>query len=499
MLGLQFSDLWQAMSTEFIDAAVKFRPIRKWALKQGEKQLYETYVVNNVDGLPLKVQELRCLALTNLLHAVDKALVDGRISPQVRRGVIKNFIGNLLIGVKKRSQPFKEKYGFYPPVFLTISPTKRCNLQCTGCYAGSTASDKNTLPYSILNRIIADKRENWGSHFTVISGGEPLMYRNDGKDIFDLFKENNDNYFLMYTNATLINKEAARKLAELGNVTPAISVEGWEKETDERRGKGVFRKIQEAMDNLKSYGVPYGISVTATRKNAEIVLTDEFMDYYFNEKGVIYGWIFQYMPIGRSYTVDLMITPEQRQWMLEKELELIYNKRIFLIDFWNGGPLSIGCLSAGRSGGYFYIDWNGNVAHCVFFPYHVANIKEVYESGGDLTTVLMSGYFKKIRDWQDKYLNKHGKVGNLFAPCPIRDHHEVAYETIIEFNAKPMDDDAAQAIKDEEYHKKMYEYNAKTNRLLGRIWEREVYAGGDGNGDKRKTEEKEKEVIEFGR
>ena len=173
---------------------------------------------------------------------------------------------------------------------------------------------------------------------------------------------------MMYTNSTLIDREAARRMAELGNITPAISVEGWEKETDERRGAGVFRKIQRAMENLREAGVPFGVSVTGTRKNAETVLSDEFMDYYFRQQGAVYGWLFQYMPIGRSFDVDLMVTAEQRKWMLEKELRLIFERDLFLIDFWNGGPMSLGCISAGRSGGYFYIDWNGNVAPCVFFP-----------------------------------------------------------------------------------------------------------------------------------
>jgi hypothetical protein len=55
------------------------------------------------------------------------------------------------------------------------------------------------------------------------------------------------------------------------------------------------------------------VSVTATRDSAKLVLSDEFLDYYFDAKGAIYGWIFQYMPIGRSYTADLMVTPKQRE------------------------------------------------------------------------------------------------------------------------------------------------------------------------------------------
>jgi len=94
----------------------------------------------------------------------------------------------------------------------------------------------------------------------------------------------------MYTNGTLIDRECAARLAELGNVTPAISVEGWEKETDERRGKGVFRKIMQAMENLRNAGVPYGILVTATRENAEILLAEPFIFIMHNLVTVVgYG------------------------------------------------------------------------------------------------------------------------------------------------------------------------------------------------------------------
>jgi hypothetical protein len=158
------------------------------------------------------------------------------------------------------------------------------------------------------------------------------------------------------------------------------------------------------------------------------------------------------MPIGRSFTVDLMVTAEQRKWMLERELRLIFERDLFLIDFWNGGPMSLGCFSAGRSGGYFYIDWNGNIAPCVFFPYFLENVSELYQAGRKLSDVLELPYFHRIREWQAGYLKDGGKVQNLFMPCPIRDHYAFAQETVKSFDAKPMDEDAARAIADPTSH-----------------------------------------------
>lgn len=69
------------------------------------------------------------------------------------------------------------------------------------------------------------------------------MYKSEGKTLLDIFEKYNDMFFLVYTNGTLITPEIAKRLAKLGNATPAISVEGYEKETDERRGKGVYKKF----------------------------------------------------------------------------------------------------------------------------------------------------------------------------------------------------------------------------------------------------------------
>ncbi|NOY76882.1 MAG: radical SAM protein [Calditrichaeota bacterium] len=473
---MRIDRVWKSTSVALLDTILRQELLRKWILKQGERQLYKNFIIENPDDRPDKVQELRYRVMKNLFLAVDKALEEGRISPSVRHAVINNFVGNVIIGESDRQAPFREKYGFDPPTFLTISPTRHCNLNCIGCYAGSDAKSWEKLDYDVLTWIMEEKRREWGSHFTVISGGEPLMYKtDDGHDIFDLFEDFNDNYFLMYTNSTLITPEVAKRLADLGNVTPAISVEGFEKETDERRGKGVFKKILQAFENLRNAGVPFGISATATRQNVDVLMSDEFVDFYFEKQGAIYGWMFQYMPIGRKFTLDLMVTPEQRLEMYKREEYMIYNRNVFLVDFWNGGPISNGCISAGRSGGYFYIDWNGHIAPCVFFPYYVADAKELYQNGGHLSDVLMHPLFKAIRNWQDSYGYRRPaeKVGNYIVPCPIRDHYKMAYSAIIKTGAKPLDPNAAEALEDEGYRKGLIEYGKKVDELTRPIWEKD--------------------------
>ena len=53
----------------------------------------------------------------------------------------------------------------------------------------------------------------------------------------------------------------------------------------------------------------------------------------------------------------------------------------------------------------------------------------------------------------------------------MRDHYKYAYNTIMRFQAKPMDQDAARAIGDEEYHQRMEDYDDRVGKLLDPIWD----------------------------
>ncbi|RKY13732.1 MAG: radical SAM protein, partial [Planctomycetota bacterium] len=168
--------------------------------------------------------------------------------PQLSRYVREKAVDVFLIkaeieGAKKRAA-LKEKLGYWAPFLFVVSPTMRCNLRCYGCYAGEYTKESD-LPWELLDRVMREAKEI-GIHFVVISGGEPFMYPH----IWDLLEKHNDIFFQMYTNGTMIDKAAAKRIAELGNLLPCISVEGFEEETDRRRGKGHFKRVMAAMDAL---------------------------------------------------------------------------------------------------------------------------------------------------------------------------------------------------------------------------------------------------------
>jgi len=458
---------------------IRMRFLKSIVKRYLEDKIYYYLVETKRNIYPKKMQEDKYYMVLSLLETMDRVISEGRICNKCLEGVLKVLITKTFGGEEqeKRKRIQKEK-GLPTPLFITISPTGRCNLKCKNCYAGSV-SLQDTLDFELFSKTIEEAKRLWGTSFIVISGGEPLIYKDKNKTIFDIFDKFQDVYFLMYTNGTLIDKRSAQRMAELGNITPAISIEGFKKETDERRGKGVFKKIMEAFDNLMKYGVPYGISVTLTRYNVETVMSEDFFDFYFEKKKVLYEWIFHYMPIGRKYSFKLMVTPKQRLWAWKRMQKTIRERKYFIVDFWNSGVISEGCIAGGRNSGYFYINWKGDVTPCVFIPYAVDNIYTLYQDGKDLNAILDSDYFKAIRNWQYSYAYKKRKkeMGNLLAPCCIRDHYKIFYHIAQKNKVNPIDEEAEMVMRDKEYLKKMHRFDTELWEITEKIWKKQYIEG----------------------
>ncbi len=462
-----------------INNAISNKAVRYLAVQKLDRQIHESIL--NDESLLFEEEKLdRYYFVSSVVRQVSKCLDRGFISKDVARRMVSVFMSdsfkiNREAHLTDVKYDYEKKYGEYPPKFLVLSPEKACNLECIGCYASCSPGKGAHLEFELARRIVREAHDLLGSRFITISGGEPLMYHSQGKTIIDIFKEFKDVFFLMYTNGTLINQKTAKKLAELGNVVPLISVEGYEKETDERRGAGVHKKIREALTNLRETGVPFGISVTATAKNYEILLTDEFYQYYFEEMGATHMWQFQLMPIGKGKDVmDLMINPKQRVELYKKWEYVARTLRYPMADFWNSSSLCTGCLAYGRWNGYFYIDFDGKITPCVFVPYYVDKIQDIYEKGGTLVDALQSEFFKNGRKWQkDKGFAKtkhHGEY--LMMPCSIRDNYADFRQNILTTDAKGTDKEAEEALKDEEYRNIMIQYDQELNLLTQRIFDR---------------------------
>ncbi len=470
------------MKPQVISAAlvtmVNHKRLRKVIAGRIDGYIRKSMVNNGSDDLKA-VQEKRYQFLAAMLHCIVRNIEKGYVSGDVIKKIIDVFVRNNLTledqTYEETVKKYTAKYGEAPPTFIVLSPTQRCNLKCIGCYASSAADTSSTIPYHYVDRIVGEVHDCFGGRFVTISGGEPLMYHSEGKTLFDLFKKYNDMFFLMYTNATLINDRIAQQYAECANITPAISVEGFEEHTDYRRGKGTHRKILDAFERLRKAGVPFGVSVTATSKNADLLLTDEFYDFYFEQQGASYMWQFQLMPIGRGKDeIDLMVVPEKRVELYRKWEQLLSEKKYCIADFWNSGVLSRGCIAYGRGGGYFYIDWNGNVTPCAFIPYYADNIYDLYGNGKTLADALFSDFMKQGRKWQKEYgLNNWKCPKNWLMPCSIRDHYEVFRNSVLPEQINPEDEKAGEALKSPEYMEILTTYDKQLEQLTEKIWKSE--------------------------
>lgn len=451
--------------------------IRKLAVNTALKMAERGYHSNLEKGIYAPGESEDRYAMSQaIIGTIERILTNPYpLSPTFVRKLADIMIKGIVIdgGDVEKQQAFKAVHGRRPPGFLTISPTKACNLRCKGCYACSSCESHEKLSWEVFDRLLTEARDILGIRFIVISGGEPFAYKDDGKDLLDMVAKHDDMFFMAYTNSLLIDDKKASRMAELGNFSPAISVEGWREKTDARRGEGVFDGIMDSMDRLRKHGVPFGISLTATTENCEELFSDEFMDYLFFEKGAGYGWVFHYMPIGRSFTLDLMPTPQQRHWMWQRSWELIKNKHLFLADFWNHGTMVDGCLAAGRSsgGGYMYVNWDGKVMPCVFVPYSPVNLNDIYKQDKTLADAWEESFFEQIRVWQDSYLNGKDHRGNLLAPCIIRDHHDVLRRIIADTEPEPENEPAREALLDKEYEKGMVDYGKAYGELSGTVWQ----------------------------
>jgi len=380
-----------------------------------------------------------------------------RISKQSLDCVIQNFFINAAVIGRQRQEQLRKELNIWLPWFFVISPTARCNLTCVGCYAGNYSKQED-LSFELVDRIFNEAKD-LGIYFVTVSGGEPFMWPH----LLDIMEKHHDMFFQIYTNGTLITKDVANRLGKLGNAAPAISIEGFEKETDARRGEGTFKRIMEAMDNLRNAGVPFGFSATPTKLNIETLMSDEFIDLMI-EKGCSIGWFFQYVPIGRKPDVSLMATPEQRFRLRRRSIEIRNTKPIFIGDFWNDGPYVGGCICGARQAGYFHINCHGDVEPCVFLQFSVDNIKDK-----KLIDVIQSPFFKAFQNAQPYREND-----NLLTPCALIDNPQVLRDIVTEFNAKPSYNSSMDVITDPEIISFLDNYTKEYRKLVDPIWENDL-------------------------
>jgi len=218
---------------------------------------------------------------------------------------------------------------FYPP-FIYISITNGCNLRCQGCWVDVTAKQAN-IEADAMHRLIRQS-QTMGNAFFGIVGGEPFMH----PQLLDILAEHPDCYFQIFTNGHFITPEIARRMRQLGNISPLVSIEGNEIVSDERRGKeGVYSRTMQGLQHCLDAHLLTGVCTSLCQTNLDL-LTETWVDRLI-ALGVFYTWFHIYRPVGAMSTPELCLTPQQQKQARRFVVEMRDKKPILLIDAYYDG------------------------------------------------------------------------------------------------------------------------------------------------------------------
>lgn len=379
------------------------------------------------------------------------------IDEEVGKALFKNFIIHVAFDGYSRQRKLAKQYDCNIPWAILLDPTSACNLHCTGCWAAEYGHLLN-LDYDCIDSIITQGKE-LGIYFYIYTGGEPLVRK---KDLIRLCEKHSDCIFLTFTNGTLIDENFTQEMLRVKNLIPALSVEGFEKATDLRRGEGTYQRVVNAMHLLKQHHLPFGISCCYTRYNVDVISSEEYFDQMI-DWGAKFSWFFHYMPVGNDAKIELMASPQQREMIYHRIRKYRSEKSIFTIDFQNDGEYVGGCVAGGRR--YLHINAAGDVEPCVFIHYSNINIHD-----HTLLECLHSPIFMAYHEHQP-FNNNH------LRPCPMLENPNWLRKIVNDTNAKNTDYQSREDV--EHLCQKCDEYSRNWSVVADYLWENKEKPGND--------------------
>lgn len=192
--------------------------------------------------------------------------------------------------------------------------TRTCNLKCRHCYMDSDSRKyNNELTTAEAKKFIDDLAE-FKVPVLLFSGGEPLI-REDFFELAAYAAEKNIRPTLS-TNGTLITREVAQKIKNIGVGYVGISLDGLADVNDKFRGvKGAFNLAMRGIENCVSVGQRVGLRFTINRHNFEEL--DKIFDFIEAEK-INRVCFYHLVYSGRgSQMLNEDITPEESRLAMD--------------------------------------------------------------------------------------------------------------------------------------------------------------------------------------
>ncbi len=274
----------------------------------------------------------------------------------------------------------------FPP-FLFLALTNACNLRCRGCWIENERPTSSLSEEDVDRLIAAGQRQK--SNFYTLLGGEPMMY----PALWSVIERHADCYFQIITNGMFLDERNVERIQAAGNVTPLVSIDGWQEQNDERRGQGVFEAANAGLDRLKRRKILYGVATTVTSRNIDEVVSDEYVGHFI-DKGAMYLWYYVYRPVGADPSPEYCIDSRQMIELRRRLLQLRRKHPIILIDtYWNARGEAV-CPAALGLG--FHIGARGSIEPCPPMSFAAETIRD---NGGDLFRTINESRF--LRGFQE--------------------------------------------------------------------------------------------------
>lgn len=142
-------------------------------------------------------------------------------------------------------------FPFTKPSFINLGLTHRCNLRCKICETWKVWSkNEKELRLNELKKVIKEIGE-WGDIDISFAGGEPLLRKDELLECIKSAKKWKLTTHLT-TNGQLIDKKTAEEIVASGLDYIQLSLDGAEEKTNDYiRGKGSYKKIMKALNELK--------------------------------------------------------------------------------------------------------------------------------------------------------------------------------------------------------------------------------------------------------
>lgn len=289
-----------------------------------------------------------------------------------------------LLSLRAYEKRLKKEIQF--PPFLFFSLTDACNLRCRGCWVTPPSHAKRLSMESMENAIQAGQKNSvW---FYTLLGGEPFLT----PTLWEVIARHPEAYFQIITNGYFLDRENIARLKRSGNVSPLISIDGFESENDARRGAGSYAKAIEACGELKRQRMLYGVATVVTESNFDSVVTEDYVQKFI-DLGALYLWFYVFRPVGTDPSPELALNKNRLIEFRKRLLTLRRRMPIILIDtYWDADGRAVCPASKGMA---FVIAPDGSVTPCP--PLAVAK-ENVNDNGGDFfKTMNESGFQRRFQ------------------------------------------------------------------------------------------------------